>query len=185
MKLVKPWPDGYTINKKSPYGWRVHPITRKRTFHHGVDVALPIGTPLTAPADGVVVHKGVSPSGGNTLIIKHADDLYTVYYHLQKPSHRGLPELVKAGDLIAYSGNTGASTGPHLHWEVRKSRKWGDTTDPEPFLAKTEAAESPVSAEQDPPKGLGSPKKPTPEKPAERPMSARLSRWFQIRRALK
>jgi hypothetical protein len=134
MKLVQPWSDQYNINARSPYGWRKHPITGRRTFHHGVDVAMPVGSPLTAPADGVVVHKGNGGSGGVTLIVKHADNLFTVYYHLQKPSHLNKGDRVATGDLIAFSGNTGASTGPHLHWEVRKSQRWGDTIDPVPFL---------------------------------------------------
>lgn len=135
MKLQMPWPDGYSVNKRSPYGPRVHPITRKRTFHHGVDVALPVGSLIKAPADGQVVHKGDSKSGGFTLILRHAPDLYTVYYHLQKPSHLAQGAKVEAGEVIALSGNTGASTGPHLHFEVRKSRRWGDTVDPMPFFS--------------------------------------------------
>lgn len=134
MKLVQPWSDQYKINARSPYGWRKHPITGRRTFHHGVDVAMPVGSPLTAPADGVVVHKGNGASGGITLIVKHTDNLHTVYYHLQKPSHLNKGDRVVTGDLIAFSGNTGASTGPHLHFETRKSRRFGDTVDPVPFL---------------------------------------------------
>jgi len=135
MKLQIPWPDGYSVNKRSPYGPRVHPITRKRTFHHGVDVALPVGSLIKAPADGQVVHKGDSKSGGFTLILKHTPDLYTVYYHLQKPSPLSQGAKVDQGQVIALSGNTGASTGPHLHFEVRKSRRWGDTVDPMPFFS--------------------------------------------------
>jgi murein DD-endopeptidase MepM/ murein hydrolase activator NlpD len=135
MRLVKPWPDGYSVNKRSPFGWRVHPITRRRKFHHGIDVALPVGSPLRAPADGEIIHKGDSKSGGYTLIVKHATDLYTVYYHLQKPSHLSQGAKVNQGEVIALSGNTGASTGPHLHMEVRRSRKWGDTVDPMPFFS--------------------------------------------------
>ena len=134
MKLSQPWPEGYHINARSPYGWRKHPITGKRKFHHGVDVALPEGTELRAPADGVVVKKGSGASGGNTLIVKHADDVFTVYYHLSKPSHLLVGSRFEHGEVIAHSGNTGASTGPHLHWEVRKSRRFGDTVDPVPFL---------------------------------------------------
>lgn len=134
MKLSQPWSAKYTINARSPYGWRRHPITGKRTFHHGVDVAMPVGTPLTAPADGVVVKKGNGASGGITLIVKHADDVFTVYYHLSKPSHLLVGSRFEQGEVIAHSGNTGASTGPHLHWEVRKSARWGDTVDPVPFL---------------------------------------------------
>jgi hypothetical protein len=134
MRLQQPWPEGYGINARSPYGWRRHPITGKRSFHHGVDVALPNGTPLTAPADGVVVHKGNGGSGGITLIVKHASDVFTVYYHLSKPSHLLKGSRFESGEVIAHSGNTGASTGPHLHFEVRRSRRWGDTVDPVPFL---------------------------------------------------
>ena len=134
MRLYNPWPEPYRINARSPYGWRRHPITGKRKFHHGLDVALPVGTPLIAGADGVIAHKGSGASGGYTLLIRHAGNWHTVYYHLQKPSHRNIGEPVKAGDLVANSGNTGASTGPHLHYELRRSRTWGDTVDPVPYL---------------------------------------------------
>ena len=136
MRLVQPWPDPYTINKRSPYGPRVHPITGKRTFHHGIDVAMPVGTRLTAPAPGTVVHKGNNGSGGVTLIIRHEGNMHTVYYHLQKPSPHAIGARVNTGDFIAYSGNTGASTGPHLHFELRRSRTWGDTIDPASHIVK-------------------------------------------------
>ena len=144
MKLQQPWPEGYTVNARSPYGWRT--LGGVRRFHHGVDVAMPTGSPLTAPADGIVVHKAddwdsksdwqkLRDTGGNTLIIKHADDLFTVYYHLQKPSHLDKGARVLEGDLVAFSGNTGRSTGPHLHFEVRSpSSRWGQTVDPVPYL---------------------------------------------------
>ena len=136
LRLVQPWPDPYTINARSPYGPRRHPITGKTTMHHGIDVAMPVGTRLTAPAPGTVVHKGNNGSGGVTLIIRHADNMHTVYYHLQKPSHLPIGATVETGQEIAFSGNTGASTGPHLHFELRRSRKWGDTIDPAPHIVK-------------------------------------------------
>jgi murein DD-endopeptidase MepM/ murein hydrolase activator NlpD len=114
----------------------VHPITGKRTFHHGIDIAMPVGTPLTAGADGEIVHKGNNGSGGVTLIVRHANNMHTVYYHLRSPSPHRIGTRVKAGDFVAYSGNTGASTGPHLHYELRRSRKWGDTIDPVPHIVK-------------------------------------------------
>lgn len=110
-------------------------------MHHGIDVAMPVGTPLTAPADGIVVHKGNGGTGGVTLILKHADNLHTVYYHLQKPSHLKKGDRVETGDHIAYSGNTGGSTGPHLHMELRRSRRWGDTKDPVPYLTGAPSVE--------------------------------------------
>jgi hypothetical protein len=202
MRLVEPWPDGYTVNKRSPYGPRVHPITGKRTFHHGVDVALPVGTPLTAPADGVVVHKNRTDSAGFNLIIRHEGTWHTVYYHLQKPSHLLVNARVKTGDPIGFSGNTGMSTGPHLHWELRKSRTWGDTVNPMDYVVEElpedtapvsgpELPEVPLSPEPPViPERPPMPTRPTrpvmlskPFKPT--PMSAGLARFFTIRRNLK
>lgn len=135
MKLSEPWAEGFTINKGNGYGWRIHPITGKKKFHHGIDVAMPVGSPLTAPADGVIVHKGSGASGGYTLIVKHDGDLYSVYYHLKEPSHLNKGTRVERGERIAWSGNTGASTGPHLHFELRHpTRKWGQTVDPTPYF---------------------------------------------------
>lgn len=190
MRLSPPWPDRYTINKNSPYGWRIHPITGKKKFHHGVDVAAPIGTQLVAPADGVVVKKGSGASGGNTLIIKHAKDLYTVYYHLQKPSALAVGANVSKGDPIALVGNTGASTGPHLHFETRRSSTWGDTFDPLDVLDFNEDA--PIVVSRNDFKQLVEAVEQSPEvvkanepTPPRKPMSASLARFFQIRRALK
>jgi murein DD-endopeptidase MepM/ murein hydrolase activator NlpD len=190
MRLSQPWPEGFNINARSPYGWRVHPITGKRKFHHGVDVALPVGTPLTAPADGVVVKKGNGPSGGVTLILKHEDNRHTVYYHLQKPSHLLKGTRVERGELIAYSGNTGASTGPHLHMEVRRSARWGDTIDPMPYLQAEETVEpvkpEPVEIPKPLPPGVPI-NKPEPVRPKPKwEPSAALARGFnRIRRAAK
>ena len=187
MELVQPWPAGYTINKRSPYGPRVHPITKKRTFHHGVDVALPVGTPLTAPADGVVVHKNRTDSAGHNLILKHEGTWHTVYYHLQKASHLKVGDAVSVGDVIALSGNTGASTGPHLHWELRKSRKWGDTVDPVPYLVSEPSKPAP-EPEPEPEPAKPEPMRPTTVRPKQNPitpLSPRLARFFTIRRGLK
>lgn len=180
MRLQQPWSEDYTINTRSPYGWRVHPITGKKKFHHGVDVAMPIGTPLKSPADGVIAHKGSGASGGYTLIIKHASDLFTVFYHLAEPSHLNKGTRVERGERVALSGNTGASTGPHLHFEVRHpTRTWGQTVDPVPYL---EAPETPVKAPEKPEQVVKLPEAP---RPPVKPMSARLRRFFDIRRALR
>lgn len=175
MRLHQPWSDQYTINARSPFGPRRHPITGRNTFHHGVDVAMPVGSPLTAPADGVVAHKGNGASGGVTLIIEHANNFFTVYYHLQKPSHLAVGAQVKQGDLIAYSGNTGASTGPHLHFEVRTpSRRWGQTVDPLTYLQPVNVTMNPTVQPVN---------KPNPRIPT--PMSPKLASFFQMRRNLK
>jgi len=184
VKLSQPWPEGYSINAGSPYGWRVHPITKRRKFHHGVDVAIPVGTVLVAPAAGEIVHHGAGASGGFTLIVRHSEDLFTVYYHLEKPSHLPKGTKVKRGDPIARSGNSGASTGPHLHWEVRRSRKWGDTVDPVGYLGREEIVVEPA-VDPEPVEEIVVKPEPVRPKPKWLP-SAALARGFnRIRRAVR
>ena len=133
MKLQNPWPEGYSINKNSPFGYRIHPISGKKKFHNGVDVA---GTfPVTAAADGVVSKIGWSPKGGgHTVLIDHGE-IVTVYYHGAHKTELKKGQRVQAGDFIYTSGTTGASTGNHLHFEVRRrGGRWGDVLDPELYL---------------------------------------------------
>ena len=134
MKLQNPWPEGYSINTRSPFGWRIHPISKKRKFHQGVDVAGSF--PVTAAADGVVTKIGWSPrGGGHTVLIDHGD-IVTVYYHGAYRTGLKKGQRVKAGDFIYTAGSTGASTGNHLHFEVRRrGGRWGDTLDPELYLS--------------------------------------------------
>jgi len=133
MKLYNPWPTGRSINKNSPYGWRVHPITGKRAFHQGVDVAGSF--PVTVAGDGVVKKIGWSPrGGGHTVLIDHGD-IVTVYYHGRDRTALKRKQRVETGEFVYTSGTTGASTGNHLHFEVRKrGGRWGNTLDPVPFL---------------------------------------------------
>lgn len=131
MKLQNPWPADKRIT--SPYGYRIHPITKKRTLHRGCDVAGSF--PVTAAEEGVVEHVGYSPNGGgHVVIIKHGASLYTVYYHGRTATKLRRGDRVQAGDFIYDSGSTGASTGAHLHFEVRTSRAWGTQVDPENYL---------------------------------------------------
>ncbi|MGN0903361.1 MAG: peptidoglycan DD-metalloendopeptidase family protein [Succinivibrio sp.] len=96
---------------------RFHPIKRKIRPHYGVDFKLSIGTPIYAPADGVVTYASYMRGGGYTVIIKHKNGYTTVYMHLSKfDVKKG--DTVHIGQMIARSGNTGYSTGPHLHYEV-------------------------------------------------------------------
>ena len=133
MRLQQPWPNGYTVNAKSPYGYRRHPITGRRAFHHGVDVAGRFD--VRAAGDGVVRHKGWSPKGGGHVVgIEHGSKLWTFYYHGRSATDLKIGDRVKAGDFIYESGSTGASTGDHLHFETRRSRRWGTTMDPMPLL---------------------------------------------------
>jgi murein DD-endopeptidase MepM/ murein hydrolase activator NlpD len=102
----------------SGFGYRIDPFTGQQAMHEGVDFITDQGTPVVAAAGGVVQFAGIHPQYGNMIDIDHGNDLVTRYAHLSKV-------LVKEGDVlqrgrrIADSGNTGRSTGPHLHFEVR------------------------------------------------------------------
>lgn len=101
----------------SGFGYRVSPFTGLREFHKGLDFAGRKGTEIIAPADGVVSFVGRNGSYGKMIKIDHGHGIITRYGHLQKTlKKRG--EAVKRGDAIALMGNTGHSTGPHLHYEV-------------------------------------------------------------------
>jgi murein DD-endopeptidase MepM/ murein hydrolase activator NlpD len=131
-RLNNPWPAGRTINRNGGYGWRTHPITGRRAFHTGVDVG---GTyPVTVAADGTVVHIGWNPSGGgHTVVIDHGD-IHTAYFHGREATRLKRGQKVRAGDPVYTSGATGIATGPHLHFEVRRTRDQSTHMDPNPFL---------------------------------------------------
>ena len=100
-------------------GWNFVLGAGKKQFHTGLDLAVKIGTPIYAPADGVVkTRRSNRKKGyGNLLKIDHAFGFVTLYAHLDKFNvKRG--QFVKKGDLIGWSGNTGYSSGPHLHYEI-------------------------------------------------------------------
>ena len=125
-------PNGYPIEYKgvtSPYGYRQHPILDKKLFHMGVDLRASMGTPVYATADGVVKKSSYDKFNGNLIVLQHIYGFQTYYSHLNKNVVKS-GDFVKKGDLIAYSGNTGRSNGPHLHYEVRFLTK---TLDPVTF----------------------------------------------------
>lgn len=96
---------------------RKHPVTGRVSPHYGTDWAMPIGTPVNAPADGRVEKVGNHPLAGRFLVVRHDNGYRTRYLHLSEPLvSRG--DRVNMGETIAKSGNTGRSTGPHLHYEV-------------------------------------------------------------------
>lgn len=106
----------------SGFRYRTDPFTKQRTFHSGIDISSPEGTPVYAPADGVVSFRGFRDGFGNMLVIDHASALSTRYGHLYK-FNVSKGQRVKRGDLIAYVGSTGRSTAPHLHFEIQKDDK--------------------------------------------------------------
>tara|TARA_B100000902_G_scaffold392820_1_gene445849 strand:- start:604 stop:1896 length:1293 start_codon:yes stop_codon:yes gene_type:complete len=103
----------------SPFGMRKHPIDGFNKMHRGTDFAAPMGTPIMASGDGVVIKAGWCGGGGNCVKIKHNSTYQTVYAHMSKFA-RGIKSgvRVKQGQTIGYVGSTGKSTGPHLHYEV-------------------------------------------------------------------
>lgn len=102
----------------SEFGYRTSPFTGRRTFHKGLDIANRKNTPIIAPADGVVSFAGPKGNMGNMTVIDHGHGMVTRYGHLSKIL-KNVGDTVKRGDIIALMGNTGRSTGPHLHYEVR------------------------------------------------------------------
>ncbi|ACI20825.1 M23 family metallopeptidase [Thermodesulfovibrio yellowstonii] len=106
----------------SPFGLRTDPIDGKLRHHNGIDIAVPEGTEIKPALSGKVVYSGYSNGYGNCVIVEHENGIQTIYAHNSK-------NLVKVGDtvtadtVIALSGSTGRTTGPHLHFEVRKDGK--------------------------------------------------------------
>lgn len=102
----------------SDFGSRLDPYTSERVMHAGLDIAGPHGKEIIAPADGTVVFAGLEGGYGNVLVIDHGYGVKTRYGHLAFIKAKS-GERVRRGDVVAGMGNTGRSTGPHLHYEVR------------------------------------------------------------------
>ena len=120
------WPVPGYHKVTSPYGNRYHPVLKKNKFHSGVDLRAPMGTPIVAANDGKVLSAGYNSGYGNRIYIDHGGGIVTVYAHNSKLLVKA-GDKVKRGQTIAKAGSTGRSTGPHLHFEVRKN---GKTTNP-------------------------------------------------------
>ena len=122
------WPAEGRIS--SVFGMRDHPKYGVRKLHTGIDISLSRGTPLRATADGVVSFADRSAGNGNIVVLEHGHGFSTVYAHNTKNLVQS-GKTVKRGDIIAYSGSTGVSTGPHVHYEVWSN---GKSVDPAPFI---------------------------------------------------
>jgi murein DD-endopeptidase MepM/ murein hydrolase activator NlpD len=115
MPTVKPVDVDWNA---SSFGWRIDPITGQNAMHEGVDFLVDTGTPVHAAADGLVVAAESHPQYGNVVDIDHGNDFTTRYAHNSKLLVKA-GTLVQRGAIIAESGSTGRSTGPHVHFEVR------------------------------------------------------------------
>ncbi|MBQ6791040.1 MAG: M23 family metallopeptidase [Paludibacteraceae bacterium] len=101
----------------SGYGWRIDPVYQIRRFHEGMDFSAPVGTDIFATGNGTVTYSGWRQGYGETIVIDHGFNYETLYAHCSKRLVR-VGQKVKRGDVIALVGNTGKSTGPHVHYEV-------------------------------------------------------------------
>lgn len=107
----------------SGYGYRIHPITRRRTFHYGIDYRGSTGTPVYAIADGVVKASTYSGGAGNMVVITHANGYESHYYHLHRRLVR-VGQRIRGRQQIGTVGSTGRSTGPHLHLGLKHNGRW-------------------------------------------------------------
>ncbi|MBR4993963.1 MAG: peptidoglycan DD-metalloendopeptidase family protein [Lachnospiraceae bacterium] len=124
------WPAPSYTRVSSPYGYRIHPTLGTNLYHNGVDLASPSGSKILAAYDGIVVAADYTSVMGNYIMIDHGDGLYTVYMHASA-LYVSKGDIVIKGEHIAAVGSTGRSTGPHLHFSVRKN---GEYVDPMPYI---------------------------------------------------
>ena len=131
--FCSPIGSGWESRVTSEFGNRIDPITGKRKGHTGMDLAVPTGTPIRAALGGTVTVSKYNAGGyGYYVMIDHGNGLATLYGHCSKLLAK-VGQTVEAGDIIALSGSTGRSTGPHLHFEVRVN---GERTNPRAYLPK-------------------------------------------------
>ncbi len=124
------WPTRGEVTSR--FGWRNSPWGGGQELHQGIDIANSPGTPVVATADGVVVQSGLSGGYGNLVQVDHGNGLATIYGHNSRLAVQP-GQSVKKGQVIAYMGSTGRSTGPHLHYEIRMN---GEAVDPIGFLVQ-------------------------------------------------
>ena len=122
------WPVRGSVN--SEYGTRQSPWQEGREFHSGIDIRAGSGTAIHAPAAGTVVHAGVAQDYGTAIVLDHGQDIRSLYGHLSKVSVQSGQRVVR-GTVIGYTGNTGRSSGPHLHYEIMVK---GQAVNPRAYL---------------------------------------------------
>ncbi|MFT3711345.1 MAG: M23 family metallopeptidase [Archangium sp.] len=116
------WPVPDLTEVTSPFGMRNHPILGGERLHTGIDLSVPLGTPIIATGPGVVIRAGETKVNGRYCVIDHGHGVTTAYLH----NSRVLVvegQRVSAGDFVSISGNTGRSTGPHLHYQLEISQQ--------------------------------------------------------------
>jgi murein DD-endopeptidase MepM/ murein hydrolase activator NlpD len=137
--IIQAIPSGYPSKARritSSFGYRIHPISHDRKFHHGLDFGGKLGTPIVATADGIVEFAGFNKGGyGNLVVLSHNFGFKTAYGHMLDNLKVKSGAFVKKGEVIGYLGNSGISTGPHLHYEVKFIKR---VLDPKNFIVLTD-----------------------------------------------
>ena len=144
IPAIRPIKNMYNVT--SGFGMRIHPISKVRRMHYGVDITAPKGTPVYATADGEISKKQTYSAYGTCVLIEHGYTYETLYAHLSKKAVKP-GQKIKRGELVGYVGSTGLSIGSHLHYEVMRNGKqvnpvnffWSDIT-PEELNAILESS---------------------------------------------
>ena len=137
------WPVSGRIS--SPFGFRNDPVDGQRRFHHGLDIAAPVGSPIHSLTDGLVVHAGPLGGLGQVVKVQKFDGTQFVYGHCSQTSVK-VGQQIQRGQKLAEVGSTGRSTSSHLHLEIRAD---GRSVDPSSWILKRNYAESQVGAKSD------------------------------------
>lgn len=148
------WPVTPTTRVSSPFGYRTHPTLGRQQLHTGVDLSVPEGTQVKVVADGVVKRASEDDVNGKVIIVDHGRGVTTAYCHNSRLLVT-TGEAVRAGQVISESGNTGRSTGPHLHYQLELGRR---PVDPFVFRGHRAVQELPTVAPPAPPPSPGTPK---------------------------
>lgn len=133
MNIPNAWPIRKKIIVSSNFGYRKDPFSKKKAFHKGIDIAMPLNTPVYATAIGTVSRLGYDKLLGNFIVIDHGN-FESIYGHLSKIIVQKLDQ-VTAETLIGFSGNSGRSTGPHLHFQIN-DKKAGKAINPQLLINK-------------------------------------------------
>lgn len=119
------WPVPSSGRVSSYFGYRIHPIFHIKKMHTGIDIPASSGSNVVAASSGTVIHSGWLGSYGNVVMVDHGGGIVTLYAH-NSSTVAGVGQSVNKGTVISKIGSTGNSTGPHLHFEVRKNGKYID-----------------------------------------------------------
>ena len=137
---ILPLPTNTDWWETSPFGYRDHPFTGRKDFHNGVDISARPGTDILATANGVIQKVERDRLIGHYVAIDHGHGLRTVYGHLLQRPNVQVGQQVKRGDVIGKLGNSGRSTGPHVHYAVHRS---GQHRDPFRYIFNNRKISSP------------------------------------------